>query len=60
MKKRNDLGIKIGTKKEALWTKVKQEAKILMEQSGDNLEIQKEILKLAEKKIAEEQEWKKK
>ena len=51
-----DLGIKIGTKDEALWTKVKKEAEILIEQSEDNLKIQKEILKLAKSKIKEEKE----
>ena len=49
-----DLGIKIGTKAEALWTKVKKEAEILIEQSEESLTIQKEMLKLADKKIAEE------
>ena len=50
-----DLGIKIGTETEALWTNVKKEAEILIEQSNNSLTIQKEMLKLAEQKIAEEQ-----
>lgn len=51
-----DLGIKIGTKSQILWERLKKEALILIEQSEDNLEIQKEILKLAEKRIEEEKE----
>ena len=49
-----DLGIKIGTKAEALWTKVKKEAEILIEQSEESLIIQTEMLKLANKRIIEE------
>lgn len=56
MKIPKDLGLKIGTKKEALWNNVKKEALILIEQSENNLIIQKEMLKLAESKIAEEKE----
>lgn len=55
-----DLGVKIGTKKEALWSRVKKEAEILIKQSQENLMVQKEILKLAESLIAEEVEEKKK
>ena len=51
---KEDLGIKIGTKKQALWERVKKEAAILIEQSEDNLLIQKEILQLADRKIKEE------
>jgi len=49
-----DLGIKIGTKEEALWTKVKAESEGLIKQSEDNLLIQKAILNLAEEKIKAE------
>lgn len=56
MKEPKDLGVKIGTKKETLWTKVKKESEILIEQSEGNLIIQKEMLKLAESKIEEEKE----
>lgn len=52
---KEDLKLKIGTKEEALWERVKKEAKVLIEQSEQNLIIQKEILALAEKKIQEEQ-----
>lgn len=49
-----DLGIKIGTKLEALWTKVRNEAKELIAQSENNLIIQREMLKLAKSKIDDE------
>ena len=55
-KKSEDLGVKIGTKEEVLWTNVKKEAEALIEQSENNLVIQREMLKLATKKIAEEKE----
>lgn len=55
MEKVNDLGIKIGTKDEVLWTSVKKEAEMLIIQSENNLKIQREILKLADRKIQEEQ-----
>lgn len=54
MKTPKDLGIKIGSPLEVLWTSVKKESKILIEQSENNLIIQKEILKIAEKIIEEE------
>ena len=50
-----DLGIKIGTKEEVIWTKVKKEAELLIEQSEESLIIQREMLKLAEKKVLSEQ-----
>ena len=51
-----DLDIKIGSKEEALWTKVKKEAEILIEQSLENLIIQRELLILANTRIQEEKE----
>ena len=51
---KKDLDIKIGTKKESLWTNVKKESEILIEQSENNLIIQREILKLAENLIDQE------
>jgi len=51
-----DLGIKMGTKTQVLWEKVKKEAEILIEQSEDSLLIQQEMLKLANFKISEEKE----
>jgi hypothetical protein len=50
-----DLGIKIGTKAESLWTKVKAESESLIKQSEDNLIIQKAMLQLAEDNIKAEQ-----
>ena len=49
------LGVKIGTKEEVIWTSVRDEAKILIEQSKTNLVIQAALLKLAEEKILIEQ-----
>ena len=48
------LGVKLGTKDQVLWEGVAKEAKILIEQSNNNLKIQTALLKLAEEKIAEE------
>jgi len=47
--------VEIGSKAEVLWTRVKKEALILIEQGEDNLIIQRGMLKLAESKIKEEQ-----
>ena len=60
-KARNDelpakLDVKIGTKKESLWSGVLKNAKIMLEQAEDSVAIQTEIIKLAEEKIAEEKE----
>ena len=54
-KEPKDLGIKIGSQEEALWTKVKNEAEALIQQGVNNLKIQRAMLKVAEEKIAEEQ-----
>lgn len=54
-----DLGIKIGTKEEVIWTNVVKEAKVLIEQSDANLIIQKAMLELAEANIKKEQEKRK-
>ena len=51
---KNELGIKIGTKEEALWTKVKEESDSLIKQSEDNLIIQRAMLEMAKKKIESE------
>jgi hypothetical protein len=56
MAKEKDLGVKIGTPTEVLWTKVKKEAEILLKQSEDNLLIQQGILGLCDLKIAQEKE----
>jgi len=54
MKEPKDLGVKIGTKEQAIWETVKNEAKVLIEQSEKNLIIQKAMLALAMRKIEEE------
>lgn len=51
-----DLGLKIGTKDQILWEGVAKEARVLIEQSENNLKIQNAMLKLAEEKISEEKE----
>jgi len=57
MKKRpKDLGVVIKSKKLLLWGKVRDMASRAIEQSEDEIEIQKELLKSAELKIAEEQQ----
>lgn len=48
-----ELGVKIGSPLEKLWTTVKEEAEELIMQSKNNLIIQEEVLKLAIKKIKE-------
>ena len=50
-KEPKDLGVKIGTKAEAMWTRVKKQSKGEIELLEESLIIQKEILKLAEHKI---------
>ena len=52
----NELNVKIGSKEEVLWTNVAQESRILIEQSENDLVVQKALLKLAETKIAQEKE----
>jgi len=49
-----DLGMKVGTKLEVLWTRIKTESLALIEQSENNLIIQREVLAVAERIIAEE------
>lgn len=56
IKEPEDLGIKIGTKEEVLWTKVKKAAEVLIEQSEEHMIVQKAMLKLAEENIKKEQE----
>lgn len=51
-----DLGLKMGTKDEVMWTQVAKEAKTLIQQSAQSLKIQNAILLMAEDKIEEEKE----
>ena len=48
-----DIGLKVGSPSEVLWTTVKEEAELLIKQSENSLIIQKEIKKMAIKKIEE-------
>lgn len=56
MKQPKDLGIKIGTREESIWVRVRDESKELIKQSEDNLIIQKALLKLADENILLEQQ----
>lgn len=50
------MDVKIGTKAESLWTAVLKNAKEVLRQAEEQEIIQKEIIKLAEAKIAQEKE----
>ncbi len=50
-----DLGIKIGTPLEVLWTNVKKQTESLIEKIENDLIINKELLKVAKDKILLEQ-----
>ena len=54
--KPNDLGVKIGSKEEVLWTAVLRNAKTVREQAEETITIQVEIIKIAKRKITEEKE----
>ena len=56
MKEPKDLGLKIGSPAEVLWTNVKENLKKQIELEENTLLVNKEFLKLAEKRRAEEQE----
>ena len=56
MKEPKDLGVKVGTKEEVIWTDVKKESEVLIEQSENHLIVQKALLEMAIRKIAEEKE----
>ena len=49
-----DLGIKLGTKEEAYWTKVKEQSQAAIEESRHNITIHETIVMLAERRITEE------
>lgn len=51
-----DLGVKVGSEAEQLWTKVKEEAEMLIKNHEQSLIIQKAMLNLAEQKIKKEQD----
>ena len=45
------IGLKVATKKESLWIKVRDNTKTRVEQLREDLEIAEEFLKAAEKKV---------
>ena len=49
-----DLGLKIGTKDQVVWENVLKEAKVLLEQSEQNIVVQKGMIELAQSKIEAE------
>jgi hypothetical protein len=51
--KKNDLGIKIVSAECALWTKIKDARVATIKQYEEALIVEKEFLKLAERKISE-------
>jgi len=53
-KEPKDLGIKIGTKEEAAWTKIKDSAHSELEQNKRAIVIGETIIKLADEMIAKE------
>ena len=55
-----DLGIKVGTKQEVLWTTVLNSATNAIQQAKDSIIIQEEVVKIARLKIKIEQEFIKK
>ena len=56
MNKNKDIGLKVATKRGALWTNVKETAEQRIQALGNDLEVNKEVVKLAEKIIEEEKE----
>lgn len=55
MNEPKDLGVKIGTKKEVMWTTLKDTAEKLILSSEAEIIIQKEVIRIADEKIGEEQ-----
>ena len=55
MEEPKDLGLKIGTKKQAMWIKLKNDAEKLILSSEAEIMIQKEVIKFADKIIPEEE-----
>jgi len=51
-----DLGIKLGSKAEVRWTQARDKLLEENERAKMEIEINSEVIRLAEKKIAEEQE----
>jgi len=51
---KKDIGLKVATKREALYIKVRDAAISRIESAEEHIDIDKEILKVAERIIAEE------
>lgn len=52
-KHQENLGLKMGTKEELFWIRVKEETEIEIQASKNSLLLSEEILKTAERKIKE-------
>ena len=59
MKVPKDLGLKIGTPLEVMWTNVAKNLEVEIKLSEDELIVKKELLKIAKLKIAFEQKRRK-
>lgn len=51
-----DLNVKVYTKEYTFWKKVKEETELLLEQTRNSIILNTEVLAVAEKKLAEEEE----
>ena len=56
MEKIKDIGLVVATKREAIWIQVRDNGKASIEDLEKRLEVEKEVLKLAEKIIKEEKD----
>jgi len=56
MKEPKDLGIKIGSKEEVEWKKVKDTQEEVLRHSKINIKVAERVLKLAEEEILKEKE----
>jgi len=54
LKEPEDLGLKVGTKKEASWTEIKDKCKQRVFDNEINIIVDEAVIALAEKKIQEE------
>ena len=54
MSEPKDLGVKIGTKDQVLWTSVLKNSELQKKTAEDTVQIQTEVIELAKKRIEEE------
>jgi len=52
---KEDLGVKIGTKEEVMWTQIKTESEKIIMGNKAEITIREMMIKLCEEKIADEQ-----